>query len=79
MNRIATEYRQERLARQLANDEPKCATCAQWQRDKTIPEFGACGRILALASKDEELAQGILTACGSTTDLSVCSKWEPKV
>jgi hypothetical protein len=51
------------LARQLANDEPKCASCKHWDRE---PEAGVLGRC------------GLAMSTVVTTDLSVCSKWAGK-
>jgi hypothetical protein len=51
------------LARQLANHEPKCGNCQHWDRE---PEAGVLGRC------------GLAMSTVVTTDLSVCSKWEPK-
>jgi hypothetical protein len=64
------------LARQLANNEPKCANCKHWDSDPKVPTLGACGFIVYRLQDHgvKELAQ-ILAA---TLDLSVCSKWEAK-
>jgi hypothetical protein len=55
------------LARQLANDEPKCANCAKWSSPAGEP-VGACMHPRAFA----------LDLPVHTTDLSVCSAWTKK-
>jgi hypothetical protein len=55
------------LARQLANDEPKCGNCLWWGAN------GGTIRPCCLPAKPPGL--GITPI---TTDLSVCSAWTPK-
>lgn len=61
----------------LENAEPKCANCKYWAQDGRLITFGACKLVtdlqLELQTKD-----GVTLIVGSTTDLSVCSKWEQK-
>jgi hypothetical protein len=82
---------QASLARQLANDEPKCANCKNWRQlsPRGQPFFlGECLFALIIAAAvdhNNNLAeQGHDCSVGEpfdpplTTDLSVCSRWEPK-
>jgi hypothetical protein len=79
------------LARQLANDEPKCANCKNWRQlsPRGQPFFlGECLFAIIIAAAvdhNNNLAeQGHDCSVGEpfdpplTTDLSVCSKWEAK-
>ena len=66
---------QTKLQLRLENDEPKCANCSNWDRDPKLPTFGACQLMVRLVPPEgAELA----SLAAATTDLSVCSKWEPK-
>jgi hypothetical protein len=60
-------HQQASLARQLANDEPKCGNCAKWSSPAGEP-VGACMHPRAFA----------LDLPVHTTDLSVCSAWTQK-
>jgi hypothetical protein len=79
------------LARQLANDEPKCANCKNWRQlsPRGQPFFlGECFFAIVIAAAvdhNNNLAeQGHDCSVGEpfdpplTTDLSVCSRWEAK-
>ena len=77
----AADHRQEQLRRQLANDEPKCGNCGKWSQDTRLPSFGSCGRFADLEIPEEArgvMTEALMNAFGATTDLDVCSKWEPK-
>jgi hypothetical protein len=58
------------LERQLANDEPKCANCKEWHPVHDGASLGSC-KILVISGDD-----GAVVSPYTTTDLSVCSKWE---
>jgi hypothetical protein len=76
------------LARQLANDEPKCGNCKHWTADDRAESWGLCGRLTAafsahpsyasLVGPAKELSDALGMAFGATTDLSVCSAWAGK-
>ncbi len=82
-----SDPRQEQLRRQLANDEPKCGNCGHWECDARIPVFGVCGAMFAkfkdlgaemgASGPALELSNAMGLAFSATTDLDVCSKWEP--
>jgi hypothetical protein len=59
------------LARQLANDEPKCANCKHWSSEGNEPVRPCLNGMLPRYT-------GLTTIARFTTDLSVCSKWEAK-
>jgi hypothetical protein len=61
------------LARQLANDEPKCANCKHWAAPQGAPR-GMCALKPHSWDKTGWSALHVLY----TTDLSVCSKWAGK-
>jgi hypothetical protein len=60
------------LARQLANDEPKCANCKEWHPAHDGASWGSC-KILVISGTD-----GAVVFPYTTTDLSVCSAWTQK-
>ena len=60
--RLPLSSAQEALQRRLATYEPKCGNCRHWLVLHQAP-IGKCGRVGA----DSAI----------TTDLSVCSQWEP--
>jgi hypothetical protein len=62
--------RQEQLRRQLANDEPKCGNCAHWRAHSPGAGVGDCFLL--------GVAQAGTATIWQTTDLAVCSQWEPK-
>jgi hypothetical protein len=63
-------YQQASLARQLANDEPKCGNCRYW--------FALVRGIEKPIGNCDLIAQAGEAVQVRTTDLSVCSKWTGK-
>jgi hypothetical protein len=67
-----------KLQMRLMSGEPKCANCGHWYRhytDGPRSMFGLCTLVTPMEewkAADEPPVEGWLT----TTDLSVCSKWE---
>jgi hypothetical protein len=63
------------LARQLANDEPKCANCGYWSQARLREEITHVGDCI-LGSVPKGASLDPLRTI--TTDLSVCSAWTKK-
>ena len=76
--RVSSSH-QTRLQLRLENDEPKCATCKYWAAHPSAV-FGTCGLVGTTFHKDpwDPANHNSMPSPLSTTDLSVCSKWEPK-
>ncbi len=65
--------RQTRLQLRLENDEPKCANCKFWDRiNLKLTALGRCSRDADEDASQQEADDPL------TTDLTVCSRWEPK-
>ena len=58
-----------KLAMRLQSSEPKCANCKSWNRIGEYGAIGICAKTLVVHP---------VHASSTTTDLSVCSKWESK-
>jgi hypothetical protein len=69
-NRAVAGYQQDALARQLANDEPKCGNCRYW--------FSLVRGLEQPIGNCDLIAQAGEAVQVRTTDLSVCSAWTPK-
>ena len=65
--------RQTKLQLRLENDEPKCGKCKHWGGDAGVP-LAPC--MLPPVTYDPSGYSAL--SVKYTTDLSVCSKWEPK-
>lgn len=71
---------QTKLRLRLESSEPKCANCAKWGRI-LVGDMEVTTGICNGPARSEWKSAGLnaSVSCGLvTTDLSVCSKWEPK-
>ena len=59
----------QRLQAKLESGEPKCGNCKAWSRIGEYSAIGVCGKAMVVHS---------VHPSSTTTDLSVCSKWEMK-
>jgi hypothetical protein len=75
ITRKDASYQKASLARQLANDEPKCGNCGYWSQARLREEITHVGDCI-LGSVPKGASLDPLRTI--TTDLSVCSAWTKK-
>ncbi len=64
----------DQVRRMAENDEPKCGNCGWWRRIADDKTAGDC----AFNQTPKIVGASVNLNMPITTDLSLCSAWEPK-